>query len=107
MGPSIPVLSKQFAGIAEILKCDVYLYLISLILERADNLMSRCFSENQVHRVLHLIGLSLLEEEQSQKMDKDKEESNKSEKFSLGIDKKEENEKVTFDFTIQAQRFEV
>ena len=46
-------------------RCDVYVYLLHLVLRRADNLKSRCFSENQVHRVLHLIGLSLIEEERA------------------------------------------
>ena len=103
--PLAPILSKQFAGIAEILKCDVYLYLMSLILERADNLMSRCFSENQVHRVLHLIGLSLLEEERCQMMAKKDEQSSDKENSSLGIDKDGEKEDIKYDFTIQAERY--
>merc|ERR1712020_278458 len=40
-------------------------------------------------------------------MDENKEELNKSEKFSSGLNKKEEDEKVLFDFTVQAQRFEI
>ena len=32
-------------------------------MDRADNLRSRCFSEDQVHKALHIIGICLLEEE--------------------------------------------
>ena len=42
------------------------LHLIKLVLDRADNLKSRCFSEAQVHRVLYLVGLGLSEEERDQ-----------------------------------------
>ena len=105
--PLVPVLSNQFSGIAEILKCDVYLYLISLILERADNLMSRCFSENQVHRILHLIGLSLLEEERYQIIEDGKKQSDEREKVLFDIKKGEGVEISKFDFTMQAERFEI
>ena len=63
--PVPPEFAPQFRGISDLLQCDVYIYMIHLVLKRADNLKSRCFSENQVHRALHLIGLSLLEEERS------------------------------------------
>jgi hypothetical protein len=46
--PPLPPLTKQFSGIAELMQCDVYLFLMSLVLQRADNLKSKCFSENQV-----------------------------------------------------------
>jgi len=42
--------------------CDVFLSVLSLVLMRTDNLKSRCFSEGQVHRALHLIGMCLNEE---------------------------------------------
>jgi hypothetical protein len=51
------------------MECDVFLFIIGLILDRADNLRSRCFSENQVHQILHLIGICLLEEERAADQD--------------------------------------
>ena len=45
------------------------LHLIKLVLDRADNLKSRCFSEAQVHRVLYLVGLGLSEEERDHEGD--------------------------------------
>ena len=45
------------------MESDVFLHILNLILDRADDLRSKCFSENQVHKVLHLIGLCLIEEE--------------------------------------------
>ena len=45
------------------MESDVFINLIKLILDRADNLRSRCFSEAQVHKALHLIGICLLEED--------------------------------------------
>ena len=61
--PVPPEFTRQFKAISDLLQCDIYVYIIHLVLKRADNLKSRCFSENLVHRALHLIGLSLLEEE--------------------------------------------
>ena len=46
--PPLPALAKQFAGIANLMQCDVFLFLVGLVLQRADNLKSKCFSENQV-----------------------------------------------------------
>ena len=46
--PIPPKFCPQFEAILDLLKCDVYVYLLSLVLERADNLKSRSFSENQV-----------------------------------------------------------
>merc|ERR1719228_3294769 len=45
------------------------LHLMKLVLQRADDLKSRCFSESQVHKVLYLIGMALAEEERLQKID--------------------------------------
>jgi hypothetical protein len=39
------------------------MYLLKLVIDRADNLKSRCFSEDQVHKVLHLIAIGLREHE--------------------------------------------
>ncbi len=61
--PLPPALSDQFLPLVKIMESDVFLHLLSLVLKRADNLRSRCFSENQVHQVLHVIGMCLLEEQ--------------------------------------------
>ena len=45
------------------MESEVFIMIIKLILDRADNLRSRCFSEAQVHKALHLIGICLLEED--------------------------------------------
>ena len=61
--PAPPRLSTCFAGLGSLLTCDLMLHMMKLVLDRADNLKSRCFSEAQVHKVLYLIGLALVEEE--------------------------------------------
>merc|ERR1719228_3031814 len=42
---------------------------MKLVLQRADDLKSRCFSESQVQKVLYLIGMALVEEERLRKED--------------------------------------
>ena len=64
--PAPPKPSKCFAGLTPLLWSPLMLHLIKLVLDRADNLKSRCFSEAQVHRVLYLVGLGLSEEERDQ-----------------------------------------
>ena len=54
--PPLPPLTQQFSGIAKLMQSDVYLFLISLVLQRADNLKSKCFSENQVQA--HIFNLT-------------------------------------------------
>ncbi|VVC24842.1 Zinc finger, UBR-type,Zinc finger, RING/FYVE/PHD-type,Winged helix-turn-helix DNA-binding domain,Ribosomal [Cinara cedri] len=61
--PSLPLFSNAFAKIADILQCDIMFYIMKLVLERTVNLRSRSFSESQLHKVLHLIGYALHEEE--------------------------------------------
>ena len=61
--PKPPKFTKQFLPLLKIMESDVFINLIKLILDRADNLRSRCFSEAQVHKALHLIGICLLEED--------------------------------------------
>ncbi len=78
--PPVPEFTPQFAGAARVLDCDVLLYLLSEVLRRADNLKTRCFSEGQVHRALHLIGLCLNEEAAHPDTIKFKE---KAEKFNI------------------------
>merc|ERR1719318_1076690 len=45
------------------------LHLLKLVLQRADDLKSRCFSESQVQKVLYLVGMALVEEERLRKND--------------------------------------
>lgn len=64
--PSLPLFSDAFAKIANIMQCDVMFYIMKLILGRTLNLRSRSFSESQLHKILHLIGYALREEEKQQ-----------------------------------------
>lgn len=61
--PDLPQLSEQFSMLVNLLQCDVMLHLMSLVLKRSANLRARSFSEPQLHKVLHLIGYALQEEE--------------------------------------------
>ena len=61
--PRPPKFTKQFLPLLKIMESEVFINLIKLILDRADNLRSRCFSEAQVHKALHMIGICLLEED--------------------------------------------
>merc|ERR1719419_892270 len=61
--PQLPALCKTFAPLSNLLESDLMLHLLTLVLKRADDLKSRCFSESQVHKVLFLIGMGLLEEQ--------------------------------------------
>ena len=65
--PVMPDLCKSFSGLVHLLQSDMMLHLLHLVLTRADDLKSRCFSESQVHKVLYLIGMGLLEEERLKK----------------------------------------
>jgi len=106
--PLPPHFTKQFSAILDLLKCDVYVYLLSLVLIRADNLKSRCFSENQVHRVLHLIGLSLLEEERYKS--ENKISSQQNDETTMDIDETSvqmEMASTGFDFTARAAKFDM
>ncbi|CAH1114121.1 unnamed protein product [Psylliodes chrysocephalus] len=61
--PKLPKLNESFSLIVNLLQCDVMLHIIHIVLERCINLRARSFSEQQLHKVLHLIGYGLLEEE--------------------------------------------
>ncbi len=61
--PPLPALTANYGGLSRLLLSELLLYLLELVLARADDLKSRCFSEDQVHKVLYLIGIGLLEEE--------------------------------------------
>lgn len=61
--PPLPKLTNPFRMLANLLQCEASLYVLKTVLDRALNLRSRCFSETQVHKVLHLIGYALRDEE--------------------------------------------
>ncbi|KAL1459822.1 hypothetical protein WDU94_011775 [Cyamophila willieti] len=61
--PKLPALMSPFSMVTNLLQCDVMLHIMSLVLERSINLRARSFSESQLHKILHLIGYALHEEE--------------------------------------------
>ncbi|XP_024945572.1 E3 ubiquitin-protein ligase UBR2 isoform X2 [Cephus cinctus] len=61
--PKLPKLTEAFKMVTNLLQCDVMLHIMQTVLERALNLRARSFSEPQVHKILHLIGYALQEEE--------------------------------------------
>lgn len=61
--PPLPPLTESFNMLINLLQCDVMFYIIELVLKRACDLSARSFSESQLHRILHLIGYALHEEE--------------------------------------------
>ncbi|CAB0016925.1 unnamed protein product [Nesidiocoris tenuis] len=61
--PVLAPLTEAFSMVANLLQCDVMLHIMNIILDRAINLRARSFSEAQLHKVLHLIGYALHEEE--------------------------------------------
>ncbi|RLU23362.1 hypothetical protein DMN91_003566 [Ooceraea biroi] len=61
--PRLPKLTESFSLVANLLQCDVMLHIMRIVLERALNFITRSFSELQVHKILHLIGYALQEQE--------------------------------------------
>lgn len=61
--PKLPRLTETFSLVANLLQCDVMLHIMQIVLERALNFVSNSFSEPQLHKVLHLIGYALQEQE--------------------------------------------
>ncbi|CAH1958819.1 unnamed protein product [Acanthoscelides obtectus] len=61
--PKLPKLNESFTMLVNLLQCDVMLHIMQTVLERCTNLRARSFSEPQLHKVLHLIGYALWEEE--------------------------------------------
>ncbi|KAB0798887.1 hypothetical protein PPYR_06767 [Photinus pyralis] len=60
---NLPKLKESFNMIVNLLQCDVMLHIMQTVLERCLNLKARSFSEPQLHKVLHLIGYALQEEQ--------------------------------------------
>jgi E3 ubiquitin-protein ligase UBR2 len=61
--PKLLKLNESFHMLVNLLQCDVMLHIMQIVLERCNNLRARSFSELQLHKVLHLIGYALQEEE--------------------------------------------
>jgi E3 ubiquitin-protein ligase UBR2 len=61
--PLLPQLTDSFMMMANLLQCDVMLHIMQVVLERCINLRATSFSEAHLHKVLHLIGYALQEEE--------------------------------------------
>lgn len=59
----LPELTESFTMIVNLLQCDVMLHIMQTVLERCVNLRARSFSESQLHKILHLIGYALQEEQ--------------------------------------------
>ncbi|XP_061173944.1 E3 ubiquitin-protein ligase UBR2-like isoform X1 [Saccostrea echinata] len=60
--PVPPRFTSQFERISNLLQCDVMVHILSLILQRSVATRSRSWSETQLDRILHLIGLALHEQ---------------------------------------------
>ncbi|XP_044749932.1 E3 ubiquitin-protein ligase UBR2 [Coccinella septempunctata] len=61
--PQLPKLRDSFTMIVNLLQCDVMLHIFHTVLSRCSDLRARSFSESQLHKVLHLIGYALQEEQ--------------------------------------------
>lgn len=61
--PKLLKLNESFHMLVNLLQCDVMLHIMQTVIERCQNLRARSFSELQLHKVLHLIGYALQEEE--------------------------------------------
>ncbi|KAI4462435.1 ubiquitin ligase e3 alpha-related [Holotrichia oblita] len=64
--PKLPILKDNFKMIVNILQCDVMLHIMRIILEKCIDLKVNTFSEMQLHKILHLIGYALQEEQSNQ-----------------------------------------
>ncbi|KAJ8678786.1 hypothetical protein QAD02_014573 [Eretmocerus hayati] len=61
--PKLPKLTEMMTPIIDLLQCDVTLSIMQIVLTRTLDLKARSFSEPQVHKILHLIGYALQEQE--------------------------------------------
>ncbi|XP_060067571.1 E3 ubiquitin-protein ligase UBR2-like isoform X1 [Ylistrum balloti] len=60
--PNPKKFKQNFQPITNLLQCDMMLYLMHLLLQRTAAKRSRSWSEGQLDRILHIIGLALLEQ---------------------------------------------
>ncbi|RWS17388.1 E3 ubiquitin-protein ligase UBR2-like protein, partial [Dinothrombium tinctorium] len=64
--PPVPSeFTSQFRPIRNILQCDVFFHIMSLVLQRTNSMYSMSYSETQFEKVMHLIGTALHEEERA------------------------------------------
>ncbi|XP_030378399.1 E3 ubiquitin-protein ligase UBR1 isoform X2 [Scaptodrosophila lebanonensis] len=60
--PMLPQLTPAFKSMANILQCNVFLAICTLVMRRAINPHSRSFAESHLQKVLHLLGFAIQEE---------------------------------------------
>ncbi|XP_017056178.1 E3 ubiquitin-protein ligase UBR1 isoform X2 [Drosophila ficusphila] len=60
--PMLPQLTPEFTSMANILQCNVFLSICTLIMERALDTRSRSFTESHLQKILHLLGFAIQEE---------------------------------------------
>lgn len=61
--PVPPEFARPFAMVVNLLQCDVMLRVLNLVLERSTSPSTSAFSETQLEKALHLIGIALHEEQ--------------------------------------------
>ncbi|KAH8300991.1 hypothetical protein KR044_008170 [Drosophila immigrans] len=60
--PMLPQLTPAFKSMANILQCNVFLSITTMIMDRALDARSRSFTESHLQKVLHLLGFAIQEE---------------------------------------------
>ncbi|XP_017004407.2 E3 ubiquitin-protein ligase UBR1 isoform X2 [Drosophila takahashii] len=60
--PMLPQLTPAFTSMANILQCNVFLSICTLVMERALDARSRSFTESHLQKILHLLGFAIQEE---------------------------------------------
>ncbi|XP_017133411.1 E3 ubiquitin-protein ligase UBR1 isoform X2 [Drosophila elegans] len=60
--PMLPQLTPAFKSMANILQCNVFLSICTLVMDRALDARSRSFTESHLQKVLHLLGFAIQEE---------------------------------------------
>ncbi|XP_016970698.1 E3 ubiquitin-protein ligase UBR1 isoform X2 [Drosophila rhopaloa] len=60
--PMLPKLTPAFTSMANILQCNVFLNICTLIMDRALDARSRSFTESHLQKILHLLGFAIQEE---------------------------------------------
>ncbi|XP_053534898.1 E3 ubiquitin-protein ligase UBR2-like [Ictalurus punctatus] len=83
--PALPPFCPLFASLGNILQCDVLLGMLGAVLQWAMEPSGGHWSESMLQRVLHLLGMALLEEQQQLE--------------NIGDD-----DEVTFNFTLKISR---
>ncbi|XP_041722953.1 E3 ubiquitin-protein ligase UBR2-like isoform X1 [Coregonus clupeaformis] len=81
--PVLPLFSPLFASLVNILQCDVLLGMLGAVLQWAVEPSGGHWSESMLQRVLHLIGMGLLEEQQQ--LENSSEDNDVSFNFTLKI----------------------